>query len=180
MATPLILALFIAGFPTATDVQLNILAIARQVALIQFLPLGIGFGIRQIRAAWVDKFATILNKVAQILFLILAIVLLVFFFASNLLLQLGWLSFMAIALFNALLLAVGHFFSKGYEPQIQAGITVSTIARNAGLAIFIAGSLGRADAVLTIIVAQFIGIIVNLPYSQWMKRKIAARETVSS
>jgi magnesium-transporting ATPase (P-type) len=78
---------------------------------------------------------------------------------------------MAIALFNVLLLAIGHVLAAGYAKQFQASVAISAIARNLGLAIFIATSLARADAVLTIVAAQIIGIIVNLPYTRWIKHR---------
>ncbi|AFZ45021.1 protein of unknown function DUF202 [Halothece sp. PCC 7418] len=171
VVTPLILSLFQAGFPEATTVRLNIGRVIQQVALVQFLPLGIGFAIHQIQAGWVEQLAKILNRVSQVLLLILVVVLLIYLIDSKLLLTLGWLSFFMIALFNVVLLAIGHVLATGYEPQLQASVAIAAIARNLGLAIFIATSLARADAILTILAAQIIGIIINIPYSQWMKRK---------
>ncbi|MGV2828001.1 bile acid:sodium symporter family protein [Myxosarcina sp. GI1(2024)] len=171
IATPLILSLFQAGFPDASDVSLDIWLIVKKVALVQFLPLGIGFAIHQVRAEWVEKLAAILNKVSQVLLLILVLALLILLISTKLLLTLGWLPFLAIALFNVLLLAIGHVLASGYAKQFQASVAIASIARNLGLAIFIATSLARADAILTILVAQIIGIIVNLPYTQWIKRR---------
>jgi len=171
VVTPLILSLFQAGFPEATVVKLNIGAVVKQVALVQFLPLGIGFAIRQIQAEWVEKLAGIINKVSKVLLLILVLFLLIFLITSKLLLTIGWVPFLTIALFNVVLLAIGHFLATGYETQLQASVAIAAIARNLGLAIFIATSLARADAILTILAAQLIGIIINIPYSQWMKRQ---------
>ncbi|NBD31392.1 MAG: hypothetical protein GVY17_00065 [Cyanobacteria bacterium] len=171
VVTPLILSFFQAGFPEATAVKLNIGGVVKQVALVQFLPLGIGFAINQIQAEWVEKLAKILNNVSKVLLLILVVVLLIYLINSQVLLSLGWLSFFTIALFNVVLLAIGHVIATGYEPQLQASVAIAAIARNLGLAIFIATSLARADAILTILAAQIIGVIINIPYSQWMKRK---------
>lgn len=169
--TPLILSLFQAGFPDASDVRLDIWVIARKVAFVQFLPLGIGFAIHQIQAEWVEKLTVILNKLSQVLVLILVLALLISLVTSKLLLTLGWAPFLTIALFNVLLLAIGHLLTTGYAKQIQASVAISSIARNLGLAIFIATSLRRADAILTILAAQIVGIIINLPYTRWIKRR---------
>jgi predicted Na+-dependent transporter len=171
VVTPLILSLFQAGFPEATEVGLNIRGVVQQVALVQFLPLSIGFALHQIQAEWVEKLAKILNNVSKILLLILVLFLLIFLITSKLLLTIGWVPFFTIALFNGVLLAIGHFLATGYETQLQASVAIAAIARNLGLAIFIATSLARADAILTILAAQLIGIIINIPYSQWMKRQ---------
>lgn len=93
IATPLILSLFQAGFPDASDVSLDIWLIVKKVALVQFLPLGIGFAIHQVRAEWVEKLAAILNKVSQVLLLILVLALLILLISTKLLLTLGWLPF---------------------------------------------------------------------------------------
>jgi predicted Na+-dependent transporter len=171
VVTPLILSLFEAGFPNASDFRFNdIWGITKTVALVQFLPLGIGFAIHQIQAEWVEKLAKILSKISQVLLLILVLVFAIFIVTSKLLLSLGWSTFLIIALFNVLLLAIGHFIAAGYTREFQTSVAISAIARNLGLAVFIAASIGRADAVLTIFAAQIIGIIVNLPYTQYMKR----------
>jgi len=171
IVTPLILSLFQAGFPEATEVRLSFGSIFKQVASVQFLPLGIGIAIRQIQAEWVEKLAGIINKVSQVLLLLLVVAVLIFLIESKLLLTLGWVPFLTIALFNVVLLAIGHLLATGYDPQLQASVGIAAIARNLGLAIFIATSLARADAILTILAAQLIGIIINIPYSQWMKQK---------
>jgi predicted Na+-dependent transporter len=171
IVTPLILSLFEAGFPNASDFRFNdIWGIMKTVALVQFLPLGIGFAIHQIQAEWVEKLAKILNKLSQVLLLILVLAFAIFIITSKLLLSLGWTTFFIIALFNILLLAMGHFLAAGSTKEFQTSVAISAIARNLGLAIFIAASIGRADAVLTIFAAQIIGIIVNFPYTQWIKR----------
>lgn len=173
VATPIIVRLFQAGFPNATDVRFGPWGIVKMVALVQFLPLGIGFALHQIQADWVEKLARILKVFSKVSLVILAALLLTFTVTTGLLRNLGGLPLIAIAAFNIVLLAVGHLMGIGYSPQVQASMGISAIARNAGLAIFIATSLNRTDAVLTIVAAQLIGILVELPYSQSMKRKIS-------
>ncbi|NJL83624.1 MAG: Na+-dependent transporter, partial [Chloroflexaceae bacterium] len=55
VTTPIIVSLFQRGFPNATNIRFDPWDVVKMVALVQFLPLGIGFALHQIRAGWVGN-----------------------------------------------------------------------------------------------------------------------------
>jgi predicted Na+-dependent transporter len=167
--TPLTLKFFNVLLPYDTDV--NFLKVAYQVGLIQFLPLSIGLAIQTIWSDSAEEISSFLKIVSNILFIVLSILLLLVGF--NVIPDLGGVPILFSIILTLLGLAIGHLLGIGYEADIQSGMAVTTIARNAGLAIFIALLNGQASVVPVIIGVLIIGIIVGLPYSIWMKRKIA-------
>lgn len=176
-ATPLTLQLFDLWFPEVGS-EIEALQVAKQVALVQFLPLGIGLGVRNLWSELGEEIESFLKTVANTLFIVLSVLILVI--SLDLIPSLGWLPLTVLALLTLMGLAIGHFLGVGEEPDIQSGIAVATIARNAGLAIFIATVNGRGDVIPVIAGALVVGIIVGLPYSVWMKQKSQALRAIRS
>lgn len=166
--TPLTLKFFSALLPYNTDV--NFLKVAYQVGLVQFLPLSIGLAVQTIWSNYKEEISSFLRIVSNTLFVVLSIILLLVGF--NVIPVLGGVPILFSIILTLLGLAIGHLLGMGYEADIQSGMAVTTIARNAGLAIFIALLNGQASVVPMIVGALIIGIIAGLPYSIWMKRKI--------
>lgn len=167
--TPLTLKFFSVLLPYNTDV--NFLKVAYQVALVQFLPLSIGLAIRTIWSDYTEEISSFLRIVSNTLFIVLSILLLLIGF--DVVPVLGGVPILFSIILTLLGLAIGHLLGMGYEADIQSGMAVTTIARNAGLAIFIALLNGRASVVPVIVGTLIIGIVAALPYSIWMKRKMA-------
>ncbi|WP_051470260.1 DUF202 domain-containing protein [Fischerella sp. PCC 9605] len=168
--TPLTLKFFSLLFPY-TNENVSELLVAKQVALVQFLPLSIGLTIRTIWSDLAQEINNFLKTIANTLFIVLSLFALVV--GLNFIPGLGVVpGFVAIFL-TLLGLVVGHVLASGYEPDIQSGLAVTTIARNVGLAIFIATINGQAKLVPVIVALLIVGIVAGLPYSVWMKRKVA-------
>lgn len=168
--TPLTLKFFGFLFP-ADSANIKALQVAKQVALVQFLPLSVGLAIRSIWVDLAEEINSFLKTIANTLFIVLSILTLVV--SLNLILALGGVPLLFTILLSLIGLAIGHILGTGYGPDIQSGIAVATIARNAGLAIAIATINGQAQVVPIIVGALVVGIVAGLPYSVWMKRKIA-------
>ncbi|ELR99359.1 putative Na+-dependent transporter [Gloeocapsa sp. PCC 73106] len=166
--TPLTLKFFSVLSPYDTDV--NFLKVAYQVASVQFFPLSIGFAIRTIWSDSLEEISSFLRIVSNTLFIVLSIILLLIGF--DVVPVLGVVPILVAIILTLLGLAIGHLFGIGYEADIQSGMAVTTIARNAGLAIFIALFKDQARVVPVIVGVLIIGIVAGLPYSIWMKRKI--------
>jgi len=168
--TPLTLKVFSLLFPT-DQATINTLLVAKQVAIVQFLPLSIGLLIRFISKDLATDINSFLKTIANTLFFVLAVLLLVV--SLDVIPKLGLAPIAFLVILTCVGLAIGHLIGSSEEPDIQAGIAITVIARNVGLAIFIATVNGQSQLIPTIIGALVIGLIVGLPYSIWMKRQIA-------
>jgi BASS family bile acid:Na+ symporter len=73
-----------------------------------------------------------------------------------------------IMIVNALL--IGHLIG-GPQAQQRSALTTASVARNFGLALFIAGLTpeGQASS-MTLVVYLLIGVAIATPYALWMKR----------
>jgi uncharacterized membrane protein YidH (DUF202 family) len=157
-----------------TDVNFTIDAwqIAKQVGFVQFLPLGIGIAVATI---WKDvsaEIAQLLTTIANTLFFVL--VLIVIIVSLTIIPALGTKILIATVLLTWFGLAIGQIAGAGLALDIQSGIAVATIARNAGLAIAIAAFNGLIQVVPVIIGVLIVGIVASFPYSVWMKRKVSS------
>ncbi len=80
----------------------------------------------------------------------------------------------------SLLLAIGHALG-GPRPDRRAGLAVTCVARNSGLALFIAGSSEGGQRVLPgLLIWILLGAASAMPYSLWMKRRVARRYRVAA
>jgi uncharacterized membrane protein YidH (DUF202 family)/predicted Na+-dependent transporter len=105
VVTPLILAVFTAPFPSVKD-RIDFLQIAKQIATVQLLPLGIGLAIRQAASEFADEIQPFLVKIANTAFIVVLI-----FLAGlsyNLIPQLDVSILWASAVIAALGLLIGH------------------------------------------------------------------------
>lgn len=146
--------------------------VAKQVGLVQFFPLGIGIAIAYIWQDVAAEIAQLLNTIANTLFLVLVLIVLII--SLNIVPALGTKILIVSTLLTWLGLAIGQIISVGIPSNIQSGIAVATIARNAGLAIAIAAFNGLVQVVPIIIGVLIVGIIASVPYSAWMKRKVTS------
>jgi BASS family bile acid:Na+ symporter len=169
LVAPLLLAIFKANF-SSDPLVAEPLEIARQVAIVQLLPIGVGLAIRRFSAPLADELDEFLPAIANVLFLVLALSLLVI--GLHLVPQLSILSIVTLAGLAASSLAIGHLLG-GPEQTLRAAVAIACIARNVGLALFILTLSHAEDAVPVLIAYLLIGFVVALPYSVWSKRTIA-------
>ena len=67
---------------------------------------------------------------------------------------------------------IGHLLG-GPRPDWRAGLAVASLARNIGLALFIAGvSEGEKGVISTLLAYMLLGTAVAIPYSIWIKRQV--------
>ena len=170
VVTPLILFMFALIFPKEAA-SIDFLLVAKQVATVQFLPLSIGLLIRRISADLGDEIGNLLINIANTLFLVVIIFLLAI--SLNLIPLAGWQALAAIALVVPLGLIVGHLLG-GVDENLDTRSTLATatIARNLGLALFIAVVNGATNAVPGIIAYAVLGAVVALPYNVWVKKQM--------
>ncbi|MGF1458056.1 MAG: DUF202 domain-containing protein [Leptolyngbyaceae cyanobacterium] len=166
--TPLLLAAFALLFPQAEE-QIPFLTVAKQIATVQLLPLGIGILIRRVSADFADEIATLMITVANTMFLVLAFFLVAI--SINLVPQFSLKTLIAFAGVVAIGLAIGHVLG-GPNLEDRAAVATATIARNAGLALFIAIANQQPAAVPSIVTYLIVGAVVATPYNAWVKLQL--------
>lgn len=152
----------------ADSEKVNVFLVFQQVAVAQFFPLIIGVLIKTFIKNFAEEIEKFVTTIANILFMVLAILLIIISF--KVVPTLNITSLLIVAVLSVVGLLVGHLLGSGYERGIQSGIAVTVIARNIGLAVFIALSNQRPQVVPAIIAIAIVGIVVGLPYSIWMKK----------
>lgn len=149
--------------------------IARQVALVTFLPLALGWLFAHTAPEVLQRRAVLLSWVSKLLFLaFLLVVALAVAFVPELRakLMIGWAGAGAIVALAALALAGGHALG-GPRRDRRSGLAIATVARNLGLALYVAESTPRTtEAIPTILTYALLAILFAMPYSRWMKRRL--------
>ena len=168
--TPITLAIFAILFKEIPE-RTTILEVAKQVTVAQFLPVTIGLLLQKYGAKYVDAIAKFLTFMSNGLFFVLAILLCVLGFP--LLLKVWGLPMIAIAIMVITSLGIGHTLG-GPDDHNRSILAISCIARNVGLALFIAILNNVQQQVIPTLIAYLIlGAILGIPYSIWNKRKLA-------
>jgi BASS family bile acid:Na+ symporter len=177
IVTPLTLALFDILFDSVTE-RATIFHVARQVAMVTFLPVVIGLLLQRFTPGLVEAIRKPLNWLANGLFVVLVLVAVVMFAISAELrgmLAIGWPALGAIIIMVAGSLAFGHALGRGPQDE-RAAVAISSVARNVGLAVFLTGVTETGQASVPTIVAYLIvGVVISVPYAAWSKRKIASQ-----
>jgi BASS family bile acid:Na+ symporter len=174
VVTPLTLAVFYSIFDLVID-RVAPLDVARQVAQVTFLPVIAGFLIRYFLPALADRISNPLRILGNTLLIILVLVVVVILAIApdlRMKLNLGWVATMAIVLMVALSLATGHFLG-GPTQEKRTALAITSIARNFGLALFIAGltDCGQ-EFVPTLFTYLILGGVLSVPYMVWSKRRL--------
>ncbi len=173
--TPSILFIFAQLIPDNQG-TIHFLLVAKQITIVQFLPLSIGLIIREVSADLAEEIGNLLFNIANTLFFVM--VLFMIFISFNLIPLAGWQAGGVIALIIPLGLIIGHLLG-GIDQNLDTRSTLATatIARNVGLALFIAIINGATIAIPTIAAYFILGGILSIPYNVWIKRQIAAQTT---
>jgi BASS family bile acid:Na+ symporter len=72
-------------------------------------------------------------------------------------------------------LACGHVLG-GPEIAVRSAVATGTIARNAGMALFLLAANGGGNAIPTVIAYVVIGTLTAMPYNVWAKRQTKVLE----
>jgi len=177
VVTPLILSVYFSIFDLVIE-RVAPLDVARQIVRVTFLPIIVGFLIRRFLPAVAARIGNLLRVLANILLILLVLGLAVLLaIAPDLraMLNLGWPATMAIVLMVALSLAAGHLLG-GPTQEKRAVLAVASIARNVGLALFIAGLTDYGQKfVPTLLTYMILGGLLAVPYAVWSKRRLRLR-----
>lgn len=174
-ATPAILGLFYRFFELETE-RVTPLEVGQQVAMVTFLPAIIGLLLQR----YVPKFVEVMGKPLDLLanalfFALVALVVVALALAPQLraMLLVGWLPAAAIVLMATAALAVGHLLG-GPDRKRRATLATASLARNIGLALFIAGLSDYGQRFIPMLLAyMMLGALVAIPYGLWNKRQLA-------
>ena len=167
VTTPLTLLIFTAIF---ADVEASgdLLIIGKQVLTVQFLPLGLGLFIRRLGGAGTAKISELFTTVANTLFIVLLVYLLGLSWV--LLPTVPWRGLAVIPPVVLVGLICGHLLG-GPELANRSSIATGTIARNAGLALFLVAANSAPQAIPTVIAYLVVGSLTALPYNAWIKQQ---------
>jgi BASS family bile acid:Na+ symporter len=147
------------------------LEVARQVAGVQFLPVCLGLAIQKFGANWAAKIARPLTAIANGLFVVLIVLACIVGFP--LLFKVWGLPLFAIAFMVLFSLGIGHALG-GLGNDNRSILAIACIARNVGLALFIAILNDIQQQVLpTLITYLIVGGILGVIYSLWNKRRLS-------
>ncbi len=173
--TPLILFIFAQLIPDNQE-NIHFLLVAKQISIVQLFPLSLGLLIREFAADLAEEIGNLLFIIANTLFLVMVI--LAIFISFNLIPLAGWQTVGLIALIIPLGLTIGHLLG-GIDQNLDTRSTLATatVARNVGLALFIAIVNDATIAIPPIAAYLILGVVLSLPYNAWIKRQIAAQTT---
>lgn len=167
ITTPLILLIFTLIF-TQVEASANFLLIAKQVLIVQFLPLGLGILIRTLSRDLAPDLSELLTIVANTLFIVLLVFLLGFSLVT--IPTVSWRGLAAVPPIVIFGLLCGHLLG-GPDLANRSSIATGTIARNAGLALFLLAANGAGQGIPTIIAYMVVGSLTALPYNVWIKKQ---------
>ena len=175
LVTPLTLAVFYALFELPIE-RVSPFQVLLQVGKVTFLPVIAGLLIQRFVpriAASIARPVQVIANVLFILLLVLIVVILAIAPDARAMLNLGGVSLAAILIMAAAALAIGHFLG-GPTRQQRSALAIACIARNVGLALFIAALFDYGQMfVPTMLAYMLFGGILAFPYSLWSKRRIS-------
>jgi BASS family bile acid:Na+ symporter len=169
LITPITLSIFAVFFQGIPD-RVKILDIAQQVMIVQFLPVILGLLLQKYGSKYAEVIARPLTIISNSLFLVLII--LASIVAVPLMFKIWGLPLVAIAIMVIISLGIGHFLG-GSDEDTRSILAISCIARNVGLALFIAVLNDIQKQVIPTLIAYLVlGSVFGILYSIWYKRKL--------
>jgi len=167
--TPVTLSIFAVVFQGIPD-RVKILEVAQQVTLVQFVPVSLGLLLQKFGTKYAGAIARPLTLISNSLFLVLII--LASIVGIPLMFKVWGLPLVAIAIMVIISLGIGHFLG-GSDEDTRSILAISCIARNVGLALFIAVLNDiQKQVVPTLIAYLVLGSVFGILYSIWYKRKL--------
>lgn len=153
------------------------LTIAKQIFFAQVLPLGVGVLLSQYVPKLADELVEPISKLANFLFLLVAIVLLVI--SLEKVLNTPFLTILVMGLLAIASLVCGHFLG-GPRADTRTVLAYATATRNAGLAVLLVSlnfpnlDYFKGGIINTLITYALIAAIVAVPYTAWRKPNLVA------
>ncbi|MFY9707444.1 MAG: bile acid:sodium symporter [Desulfobacterales bacterium] len=174
LVTPCILAIFYALFELAIE-RVSPFQVMLQIGEVTFLPVIVGLFVQRLAPKLASVIAKPAQKIANVLFvLLLVLIVVILAIAPNLraMLNLGGMPLAAILIMAAAALAIGHLMG-GPPRQQRSTLATACIARNVGLALYIAGLCDYGQQVIpTLLTYMIAGAVLALPYGVWSKRQM--------
>lgn len=159
------------------DVYIGPLAVAKVMGRTVLIPLAIGMFVHKLTPKLAQKAAVPLSRIASLLLLAAAIVLLVVALPEILRL-IGNGTILAIIIFVLVGAAIGHWLG-GPDPAERSTLALATASRHPGLAFVIAGANfpNQRKAIAAAIVLYFlVKAIVLIPYNLWCKQRLGQND----
>jgi BASS family bile acid:Na+ symporter len=176
--TPLILAVFSFLFGLVIK-GVTLFEVARQVVQVTFLPVIIGLSLQEFAprlAAVLRKPVSMLANILFILLLLILVLLLTFAPKLRALLNVGGQLALAILLMVVISLAIGHLLGGPRRDQ-RSALATACIARNIGLALFIAELSDYGQHFIpTLLTYMILGGLLAVPYAVWSKRQLTLKQ----
>jgi bile acid:Na+ symporter, BASS family len=173
VVTPLILFIFCALFKLGAG-RVSPFEVARQVAEVTFLPVITGLLIQHFAPKLAEVIGKPVRMLANVLFIVLFLLVIILLVLSpdlRMTLNLGWLPTAAIIIMAGSSLAIGHLLGGPYLEQ-RSALAIASIARNVGLALFIAAlSDYGQNFIPTLLTYMILGALLAVPYSVWSRRQ---------
>ncbi len=149
--------------------------VAGQVALIQLLPLLLGLLLRRFAPQWASRLEAPLDRIANVLLLLLVLVVLVK--TAPLLATYVGANLVALPVMGTLVLislALGYGLADR-DPQQRVTLALVTSMRNPGLALLLAGTYApEVPAVkLGILMYLLITVLLSIPFLRWQRQRPA-------
>jgi BASS family bile acid:Na+ symporter len=172
--TPITLGIFFTLFQHLVE-KVTILEVAQQVIIVQLLPVSIGLLLQKFVPKFAEKIAQPLNFIANGLFLVLVI--LACILGIPLFFQVWGLPMVVITIMVIASLAIGYILGFD-DDDTRPILAIACIARNVGLALFIAILNDIQQKVIpTLIAYVIVGAVLGGFYSIWNKRKLEKQPT---
>ena len=174
--TPFSLSIFCSLFELGLR-GISPIKVARQVAVVTFLPVITGLIVQRLMPRLADMIAKPLRILADTLFIALLVALMILLILSpetRIALNPGGTSIFAIITMASVSLAIGHSLG-GTSPGQRSSLAIASVARNVGLALFIAGQVDHGlSFVPTLLTYLISGALIAAPYSIWRMRQMPA------
>ncbi len=167
--TPITLEIFVTLFENISE-KVTILEVTRQVIMVQLLPVSIGLLLQKFVPKFAENIAQPLNFIANSLFFVLVV--LAGILGIPLFFKVWGLPMVVITIMVIASLIIGHSLG-GNNDDTRPILAISCIARNVGLALFIAILNNVEQKVIPTLIAYVIlGAFLGSFYSIWNKRKL--------
>jgi len=174
VVTPIYLAIFFSLFDLTVE-AVSPIRVASQIAQITFLPVVTGLLLQRFAPKFTDLVRKPLNMLSNIMFILLVLVVVVILALTpelQAMLLLDWTTVGVIVIMAVGSLAIGHFLG-GRDPAQHGGLATACVARNFGLALYIAGlSEAGTASIPTLAVYLVLGATLAIPYALWIRRQI--------
>ncbi len=174
VVTPIWLAIFYSVFELTIE-AVSPISVASQIARVTVLPVVIGLLLQRFAPKFTDLVRKPLNMLANIMFVLLVLTVIVILAVTpelQAMLLLDWTTIGVIVIMAVSALAIGHFLG-GRNPAQHGGLATACVARNFGLALYVAGlSEAGAASVPTLAVYLVLGALIAIPYALWIRRQI--------